>query len=279
MNLLLLRNLVVVILTVLLLVPCPTAWGDESAKEKEKPKETVPPFTADRPGYSESSSVVGKDIFQIELGLQQELHQRYQHQNITYFDTLLRYGLSKKLELRVEGNTFQQTQTFSPNSTTWGLNETSIGFKYNFQDQPEGSGRPSLGILGQFSPATGSNGLKPVHSQEQLQLLMDWQFAPHWTLTSNVGAGIFEDSNNRLFGAGTFTCSLNRDLSDKAGVFLEVALQAPEQTFGKPFWALDYGVHYMIGPDTQLDASLGHGLGGFTSPDFFWAVGVTQRWR
>lgn len=243
------------------------------------PAPSLPPFTADRPGYSEGASVVGQGVFQLEAGLQQEYHKRFQQQNYTYVDALLRLGLSRKLELRVEGNTFQRTQSFVPPATTWALNETSIGFKYQFQDQPDGSGRPSLGVTGRVFPSTGSNGLQSVHAQEDVQLVMDWSFAPHWQLTSNVGVGIFEDSRYRLFTSGLFTCALSRDISDSSGAFVEISFQTPEQAQGKNAWILDYGVRWMIGRDTQLDVSLGHGLGGVTAPDLFYAVGISQRWK
>jgi hypothetical protein len=243
------------------------------------PADGPPPFTADRPGYSQGSSVVGQGVFQIEAGVQQEFHQRYEQQNITYLNTLLRLGVTPRLELRVEGNTFQQTRTLAPPSVTWGFNPTGLAMKYQFQDQPDGVDRPSMGVVARFVPATGSGGLRPLHAQEDAEFCVDYDFAPHWQLTTNIGAAIFEDDSDKLFGAAVFTFSLNRDITDRLGAFAEIALQTPEQSLGRSAWIFDYGLHYMTGPDTQLDVSAGHGLGGFTAPDFFWSVGISQRWR
>src|SRR5436305_12746061 len=58
-------------------------------------------INADRPGIADSSGVVGPGIFQIEAGLERD-HDGADRSIAT--PLLLRYGVSKEFEMRVEGN-------------------------------------------------------------------------------------------------------------------------------------------------------------------------------
>src|SRR5258708_22436185 len=89
-------------------------------------------ITPDRPGIADGSAAVGRGIFQIEAGLERD-HGSDGRSLST--PLLLRYGVSKAFELRVEGNGYIHADGAN------GFSPLSIGAKYHFADAP------SLGVI------------------------------------------------------------------------------------------------------------------------------------
>src|ERR1700760_1618907 len=86
----------------------------------------------DRPGIADGSAVVGRGLFQIEAGLERD-HGSDGRSLST--PLLFRYGVSKALELRVEGDGYIHAGGAN------GFAPLSIGAKYHFADSP------SLGVI------------------------------------------------------------------------------------------------------------------------------------
>src|SRR5439155_23867923 len=90
---------------------------------------------ADRPGIADGSHAVKAGQVQLELGLDREHHG---NERTLSTPVLIRYGLTNRLEGRVEGEGFQR----SDHAGHWA--PISLGFKVHLADAP------SLGVIGRM---------------------------------------------------------------------------------------------------------------------------------
>ncbi len=238
------------------------------------------PINPDRPGIADGSNVVGAGRFQIEMGIQQENRKSAGTDTRTLFiPTLLRFGLGKNLELRVEGNTYTWTKESSPGqgaTRSKGMAPTSIGFKIHFADAID-SQRPSLGAIVRFFPRSGTGDLRTSRATGDLRIAADWDISPQWSLNPNIGIGLYEDDAQRLYTAGLAALTLTYISSKALSLFIDTGLQFPETKHGRTAAIIDIGAAYVIGQDLQLDFSAGSRAAGETPARFFWSAGISRR--
>lgn len=237
---------------------------------------------ADRPGIADGSTVVGAKRVQLESGIQTEFRRSGAERDHAFFiPTLLRIGIDKRYEARVEGNTFTRTTTSVADvqtSRASGLAPVSIGLKYHIEDS-KGLTRPSVGAIIRVFPASGTNGFQTDHVTGDLRLVADWDFAPHFSLNPNIGIGQYEDDRGKTFTATLFALTLNYLPSKHLNPFVDMGVQRPEESDGKSSVIFDTGVAYIIGRNVQLDVSAGTGAHGNTPPHPFIEFGVSFRTR
>jgi hypothetical protein len=130
----------------------------------------------DRPGIADGSATVGRGVFQIETGVDRDRESRA-------FPTLLRFGITKNFEARVESES--------------ALTHPILGFKFHF------AGAPSLGVI-----ARAGN-----QHQGDLRLAADVNLGTKWSLNPNVGVTRDRD------GLAALTVQYN--ISDHANVFID----------------------------------------------------------
>lgn len=262
-------------------ISCGVLLWATSARAGEDDK--GPAFNPDRPGIADGSTVVGRNRFQVELGLQQEYrNQAGAKDQRFFFPLLLRYGTSDRTELRFEapGGAFIHARATAPGSAAVeanGYTPLSLGFKVNFQDQPEGSRRPSVGMIVRVFPASGSSAFRSTHLQTDLRFAGDWTFAPHWSLNPNLGIALYQDGNGNNFSAGLGAITLTRELSKRTSVFIDYAVQRPEARGATSSMTYDAGAQYLLNDNTQLDLSAGTGIHGLMPARPFIAVGYSRR--
>jgi hypothetical protein len=258
------------------------AQSQPSAPSEEK--DDVDLINADRPGIADGSTVVGAKRVQIETGFQEEFRRTDEAREHTlFFPTLLRIGISKRLEARVEGNSFTRVSEIETGIATGhslGLAPFSFGFKYQFDDS-KGASHPSLGTIVRIFPAWGTGDFHSHHVAADARLAADWDFAPRLklSLNPNVGVGRYEDGQGDTFVAGLFAVTLNYAPTKKLNPFVDLGLQSPEEKAGESSIIIDTGLAYIIGRNLQLDASIGAGAHGQTPPHPFVSVGVSFRSR
>lgn len=234
----------------------------------------------DRPGIADGSNVVGPGHFQVELGLQQEFrHVDGTSERTLLVPTLLRLGLSKDWELRVEtAGAYIWDRMSDPASgvaKSEGTDPVSLGVKYHFQDSA-GLKQPSLGVILRVFAPSGSGAFRTGHTTADLRLAADWDIAPKWSLNPNIGVAIYE-SGGKTYEAGLFATTLNYNPSPILNFFVDTGVQSPEIKGGRTSVIYDAGVAYIIGHDIQLDASAGTGAAGSTPPHPFVSVGISKR--
>jgi hypothetical protein len=237
---------------------------------------------ADRPGLADGSTVVGPKRVQLESGVQAEFRRNgTERDHALFIPTLLRIGIDKRFEARVESNTYTRSTTFDSDvqtSQTSGIAPVSIGLKYHIEDS-KGVTRPSVGAIFRVFPASGTNGFQTDHVTGDLRLVADWDFAPHLSLNPNIGIGRYEDDRGKTFTTALFALTLNFLPSKHLNPFVDMGVQRPEESDGKSFVIFDSGVAYIIGRNVQLDISAGTGVHGNTPPHPFIGFGVSFRTR
>jgi hypothetical protein len=234
----------------------------------------------DRPGIADGSNVVGQGRFEIESGIQGE----FRHADGTgdrriFVPTLLRLGLTDEFEARVETNAYTWERTFDPSTgvaRTEGRAPISLGFKYHIQDS-DGISQPSIGTIIRVFAPSGSGDFRTSHATGDFRFAADWDFAPTLSLNPNIGLGMYEGADGRLFTAGLFAATLNYNPSKQLNLFVDTGVQSPEERNGATSVIYDAGVAYLITPDVQLDLSVGTGGGGHMTPHPFLSGGISKR--
>jgi hypothetical protein len=238
------------------------------------------PIETDRPDITETSTVVGRNRFQIETSVLQEFREqgRFDERGL-FTPTLLRYGIHDRWELRLETDGYSRLRVSGPGrgvARTAGYGVLAPGVKYHFQDPREGSCRPSLGAIFHLNVPSGSSVFRTDRVTGDIKLAADWDLAPKWSLGMNAGLVLGED--DETFVSGLVTAALARDLTDRLRTFVELVVAHPEVSDrGRTGLIFDGGFAYLIEENTQVDLALGTGLTGRTTPDFFWTVGFSKR--
>ncbi|MEA2240070.1 MAG: hypothetical protein QOC81_4794 [Thermoanaerobaculia bacterium] len=218
-------------------------------------------INADRPGLADSSGVVGPGRFQTEAGLERD-----HDGDSTAIATplLLRYGLTKAVELRVEGNGYVHADGAN------GFAPLSIGAKVHFADAP------SLGIITRVFVPSGSGAQRSHETTGDIRLAADIGLGERWSLNPNIGVASLDDGDGR-FTAGLAALTVQYSFSDHANVFADAALASPEARGGATGLVIDAGAVRIIGSNTQLDVSFGWRAQGSTAPNVFWSAGISRR--
>jgi hypothetical protein len=206
-------------------------------------------ISADRPGIADSSTVVTPKTVQLEVGLERDTNP-----DVTTTPLLVRYGLTKQLELRFETAGWARADGHD------GLAPASLGLKYHFLDQP------SLGVIARVFPPTGSGIFKSHDTAADVRLAADKDLNEQWSVEGNLGVAHADHDN-----FATAAATLQYNLSPKMNVFIDGgATSSPSSLL------LDAGAAWIIGKDLQLDVSAGWGARGDV-PDRFVAAGIARR--
>lgn len=237
-------------------------------------------INADRPGIADGSNVVGPGRIQIEAGLQQEYRSSEGNRSRTLFlPTLVRVGLGKSFEFRVESNTYTWMNTSDSAQGTpraEGFAPASVGLKYHFIESG-GWEQPSVGAILRFFPRSGTGDFRTTRVTGDFRIAADWDFAPGWSLNPNLGLAVYEDGAQRLYVAGLLAATLNYNPSKSLNFFADMGLQSPENRHGRTAVLVDLGTAYVIGRDVQLDFSAGSRVAGKTPPRVFLSAGISRR--
>jgi hypothetical protein len=234
----------------------------------------------DRPGIADGSSVVGGGRLQVESGLQREWRSDGdERERLTYVPTLLRVGIDDHWEARIESNVYgwqKQSDPVNGVSHSAGTMPVSLGVKYNFQ-QSDDSGKPGYGAIVRVFPRSGSESFGTHRATGDARLVADFQLSDKWTLNPNIGVASNEDDDGNQYATALVAATLSYAASKQLNLFVDTGMQSREQRHGGGQVIVDTGVAYMLSPDLQLDASVGHGVHGATPPRVFASAGVSVR--
>ncbi len=212
----------------------------------------------DRPGIADGSQTIAPGRFQIEAGAERDddgIH-------VLITPALFRYGLAKDFELRVE-SLGGYGRILGAGLDGW--SPVSAGFKWHLADEDTKTHRPSLGVIARLFPKSGSGGFKSDTTTGDVRLAAEMTLSEKWALNPNIGAS---------FGNGTATAlaavTLQYNLSERANVFVDSG-------YADSSILVDAGTAWIVGRNTQLDASVGWRAHGVNAPNVFFAAGVSRR--
>ncbi|MBI4239135.1 MAG: transporter [Deltaproteobacteria bacterium] len=216
----------------------------------------------DRPDISEASSTVGRHRFQLETSV--AYSRDHDSGTTTHFysaPTLLRFGISEPLEVRLESDMFA-VQRESGMGTTHGLTDLAFGMKAHLTD---GSGGiPSLGVLAHLGVPTGNDEFSANGVEPELKILADWDVVGDLALGMNVGADIpVRDAAGDKFARFLYSAAFSHPipgLRDRWRVFVEAAGTVPAHADKPDTHIFNTGTALLITPNLQLDAFAAVGL-------------------
>lgn len=208
----------------------------------------------DRPDQTESVVNTPKKYFQVEFGFGKENFSEADY-NIIHPAFLFKYGLSKRVELRLEGNFLSQYVHVIPETkTTTDLEPVEIGTRISLFEQK--SARPKAALLFHLGlPFAGSGYDHQQKVFSSAKLSFQNALSDVFAIGYNIGA-----EWNGYTGKPTwlYTFSPNFNIGTRWYTYIEA--------FGTLYqggWqhALDAGLAFYTSNNTKVDLSGGIGLG------------------
>ena len=221
-------------------------------------------FSTDRPTVTASSSLVERNSFQWEQGF------RYDNNGnrgqFTFSNTLLRYGLFDRMELRLSGDAYLYKESGVFHTEFTGI---SVGTKISCF---EGKGAiPAISLLANLAiPNTGTNGVSSEHLAPSLYLLFDNPIGERFNLGYNIGASW---DGTQPIPTSLVTLCLGYKLTDNLGSFIE-----SYNTFSPSgnSYGIDLGFTYMLAQKLQLDIA---GNFDLCHPSSSWGACLGIAWN
>jgi hypothetical protein len=229
-------------------------------------------FVPDRPGMATPPNILTYRSFQIEDGMQFEKYAKgsIDYENYLFSSLLLRYGIHKNIELRIQTDYAYSKVKEINASTIYGLNPITIGSKIKFINQRKLL--PNISILVNVTlPYFGKKEFRPNNLAPSLTLLMSNTISEKINVSYNYG--ISWDDNTSVpthFSA----LSLAVNLSSKWSTFIEGYGFANQMS--KPVYYIDTGVAYLINGYLQIDLSA---TGNLNPSTHYYSVNAGIAWK
>jgi len=234
-------------------------------------------IATDRPDFVESSLTVGKRVFQYETSAATDWTTTAgTTARVVATPTLLRYGITNTLELRIETDGFYRASVEDAGSES-GMADAAFGLKWHAVDGREAV--PSVAFLLHGDVPTGSAAFRGIGIRPSLRAVGEWALPGDFAL--GVMPGVAYDANGGTGQEWTaiLGATVGRPVSDRLRFFVEYAAeQLPTSQNGGTVALLDLGSAFLITQDIQLDLSYRHGLTDLAS-DHSIALGFSQRLR
>jgi hypothetical protein len=235
-------------------------------------------ISTDRPDFVESSLTVGRGRFQIETSVAHERDKRAGVKTTTLSTpTLLRFGITQDLELRLETDGYLRAKAHEPglpDSKETGYSDLSPGLKWHIAD---GDGaKPSMGVLVHGDVDSGSRAFRGEGIRPSVRAVFEWELPMEFSLGVMPGV-IYDKTDGHRHGAGIFAVVVGRSWTERFRTFVEVAGQrlASSRNGGNTV-SYDVGAAYLITDKIQIDTAFQFGANSNT-PDFAWTVGLSMK--
>ncbi|MGA2328791.1 MAG: transporter [Bryobacteraceae bacterium] len=248
-----------------------------AAAPGDRPADPPEEFSADRPGFGESAGTVAPGVLQLEGGFLAEAHALAGGtlRNISVPQPLLRIGLTRRLEMRLEADGFQRQSEASgdPGGRHSGYSDMSVGAKARVLR--EGPLRPAVALLVSVSLPVGSS----YFSSQGI----DPEF--HFCWSKSLPRGLDLSGNfNFAWRTGGPQWTSERAASFQAGHGLAAGLHGYAEIYrvgpiegDEPAHVVaSGGVYRVLGANAQVDFEAGHTLAART-PSWFAGFGFAVR--
>ena len=208
-------------------------------------------IVTDRPDQTESSATVGRNNLQIETGILVGFtgDQTPSVRQVLAPTTLFRYGISKKIEIRVLSQ-FESIKQGNINFS--GISDLELGTKIQLYQKE--SSKTEMAFLTHIVMPTGSEELTNEDFGSISKLSISHELSDDLAIGYNIGYDYFGTGNGDM----TYSIALGKSLNDLFGLYIEaygslIDLEEFEHSF-------DAGVTYLPNDFLQLDFSFGTGL-------------------
>lgn len=232
-------------------------------------------IVAERPGFTNPPSVVPKKKIQIESGFYYESDKikntDYKTDNYLYPTTLIRYGLTKNFELRMQVDLAGFSSTSSGSKLTEsGLNPVILGAKYYITKQKKALPEAAC-VFSLTLPYIGRDDFQPMYPAPGFALYFQNTINDKWNIGYNFG---LQWNGNDANPVSYITFCPGFNITKKLAAFGEIYSNFSKGSV--PDIRCDAGLSYIALPNMQLDVSAGPGLAGPTT-NYFISAGFAIR--
>ena len=237
----------------------------------------------DRPDQTESSAVVPKGSYQLEVGWtftsDEEAGLTVDTHEVP--GTLLRVGLSERIELRIGWAGLIDTEASFGRfeATADGAGDAELGAKIYLGE--ERGARPEMAILVGTSVPVGDDDFTSDRFDPNVRFSFAHTLSDRVSLGYNLGlaleSGTGDDGQTHTLSSAFYTVAVGFALTDKLGAFVELFGDIPASASGGSADSLDGGFTYLLRDNLQLDLFGGVGLSD-AADDEFVGLGVSVRW-
>lgn len=234
-------------------------------------------ISTDRPTQTTSPYIVQPGAFQIETGFYQQSTSLFvpngigavevDFQAIVYNTLLLRYGLSDRLELRLNqelGRSRMRNGGTILEQSNVSFGPTTIGLKYGLLK--EEGWRPEMAVTAHVGGPILSDGRGVVGD---VRMNFQHNISDKFNVSYNLGIAFIENAQNMA----VWTLNLGYVLSPRLSAFLEGYGSAERFTSQQSF---DFGITYLVTSNFQLDFYGGVGVSDF-APDTLFGFGLSTK--
>lgn len=219
-------------------------------------------IATDRPDFVESSAVVGKGRFQFETSVALEKNRADGARERTLATpTLLRYGISDTVELRLEtdGRLVYRADDAAYHHRQHGTGDASIGLKWHTLDAA--GAMPSVAVLAHVDTDSGSAQFRGDGLRPSLRAVAEWELANDFSLGVMPGFIVDKDAGGKRFTAGIFGIVVGKSLNERLRGFVEFAApQIARGAHGGTVANANVGAAYLLSNTVQLDTAFSKGL-------------------
>lgn len=210
----------------------------------------------DGPDFVDSSEAVGKDRFQIEQDLVSERDRRNAVLRRTLSTpTLMRYGTSETIELRLQGDTRVRETTGDSGSDTTvsGHGDLGIGLKWHTQDRDEAKNAPAVSWILQLDTPSGSKDFRGRGIRHSLRSIITWELPQPFSLAVMPGLAHDSRADGHRFTSGMLGINFGQRITERFRTFVESSIsQVARAENGGVASAWDIGAAYLLTNDWQL---------------------------
>lgn len=255
-------------------VVLPTAAGAQAlpADTSSGSQRADVPLVADRPDFTEAAFTVSPGRIQVESGYTHSRGEGVREHVVG--ELLVRYGVAAPLELRLAPGSYRVVEGDA--GSRRGIAGPAIGAKATLA-QPESDASPllpSVAVLASSSLPVGDGSVSPVAAEPEAALALGWAFG-QLSLGVNVKRGRPVSDGTR-FGRTSASAAVGVSALQRVDAYLEVYTLRPGAPESGAEDVLNAGLTLLLGPDLQLDARAGSGLGP-DAPDLIVGIGLSVR--
>lgn len=244
-------------------------------------------MSSDRPGFSDSYSVVPRGYSHLESGytFTYDYERSTRLANHTLGEFSLRTGLMDNFELRIKwtGGSFTETHFEDTSPRTGrhitredhddGATDMSIGFKTQLLKQK--GWIPNLSIIPAISIPTGSRNKTTGDVDPEVRVAWNYALSDKWSVYGVGLATWLSDGDGRFFQSGASLATYYQ-FTPKLGGFVEYYGLYPSTRDSDCQHNINFGPVILLDENIQVDIRVGFGLNE-EAPDFFAGIGFCTR--